>query len=39
MVLFSSTLGNILWVAFALSIILPMVFSLRRKRKLEVPAE
>ncbi len=39
MVLFSSTLGNILWVAFALSIILPMVFSMRRKRKLEVPAE
>ena len=39
MVLFSSTLGNILWVAFALSIILPIVFGMRRKRKLEVPAE
>lgn len=33
MVLFSSTLGNILWVAFAASIILPIVFGMRRKRK------
>lgn len=39
MVLFSSTLGNILWVAFAMSIILPIVFGMRRKRELEVPAE
>jgi len=39
MVLFSSTLGNILWVGFAMSIILPIVFGMRRKRKLEVPAE
>ncbi|MDA8584990.1 tripartite tricarboxylate transporter permease, partial [Rhodobacteraceae bacterium] len=39
MVLFSSTLGNILWVAFAASIILPLVFGKRRKRKSEVPAE
>lgn len=36
MVLFSSTLGNILWVAFAASIILPIVFGMRRKRKSEV---
>lgn len=33
MVLFSSTLGNILWVGFAASIILPIVFGMRRKRK------
>ena len=39
MVLFSSTLGNILWVAFAASIILPIVFDMRRKRKTEVPAQ
>lgn len=39
MVLFSSTLGNILWVAFAASIILPIVFGMRRKRKTEVPAQ
>ena len=39
MVLFSSTLGNILWVAFAASIILPIVFGMRRNRKREVPAE
>lgn len=36
MVLFSSTLGNILWVAFAASIILPIVFGMRRKRKSKV---
>ena len=36
MILFSSTLGNILWVAFAASIILPIVFGMRRKRKLKV---
>ncbi|MGJ5621524.1 tripartite tricarboxylate transporter permease [Sulfitobacter sp. MF3-043] len=39
MVLFSSTLGNILWVAFAASIILPIVFGIRRKRKIEVPIQ
>jgi putative tricarboxylic transport membrane protein len=39
MVLFSSTLGNILWVAFALSIILPFVFDMRRKRNRGVPAQ
>jgi putative tricarboxylic transport membrane protein len=39
MVLFSSTLGNILWVGFALSIILPIIFGIRRKRELEVTAE
>ncbi|MCG6904867.1 MAG: tripartite tricarboxylate transporter permease [Rhodobacter sp.] len=31
--LFSSTLGNILWVALALSLVLPPVFNWRRKRK------
>lgn len=36
MILFSSTLGNILWVAFAASIILPIVFGMRRKRKSEM---
>ena len=36
MVLFSSTLGNILWVAFAASIILPIVLGMRRKRKSQV---
>ena len=39
MVLFSSTLGNILWVAFAFSIILPFVFDMRRKRNRGVPAQ
>ncbi len=39
MVLFSSTLGNILWVAFAASIILPIVFGMRRKRRSEVPIQ
>ena len=40
MVLFSSTLGNILWVALAFSIILPVYFDIRRKkRNREVPAE
>ncbi len=33
MTLFSSTLGNVLWVALALSLILPAVFDWRRKRK------
>ncbi|MDU8911928.1 tripartite tricarboxylate transporter permease [Aestuariicoccus sp. MJ-SS9] len=32
-VLFSSTLGNILWVALIVSLVLPMVFEKRRKRK------
>jgi len=31
--LFSSTLGNILWVALALSLLLPSVFDWRRKRR------
>lgn len=31
--LFSSTLGNILWVALALSLVLPAVFDWRRKRR------
>jgi len=31
--LFSSNLGNILWVALALSLILPIVFDIRRKRQ------
>ncbi|MGC1486539.1 MAG: tripartite tricarboxylate transporter permease [Albidovulum sp.] len=39
MILFSSTLGNILWVAFVASIILPIVFGIRRKRKSEVPIQ
>ncbi|SFR46859.1 tripartite tricarboxylate transporter permease [Litoreibacter janthinus] len=39
MVLFSSTLGNILWVAFAASIILPIILGMRRKRKMEVPIQ
>lgn len=39
MILFSSTLGNILWVAFAMSIILPIFFEWRRKRSKGVPAE
>jgi len=33
MTLFSSNLGNALWVALALSLILPSVFDWRRKRK------
>ncbi|MBS0124191.1 tripartite tricarboxylate transporter permease [Thetidibacter halocola] len=32
-VLFSSTIGNILWVALVVSLILPAVFDRRRKRK------
>ncbi len=40
MVLFSSPLANVLWVAFALSIALPIYFDLRRKkRNSEVPAQ
>lgn len=41
MVLFSSTLGNILWVALGASIIIPLVLDARRKREQnkEVPAE
>jgi putative tricarboxylic transport membrane protein len=31
-VLFSSTLGNVLWVALALSLILPVIMSWRRRR-------
>jgi putative tricarboxylic transport membrane protein len=37
--LFSSTLGNILWVCLAASILVPLIMDLRRKRKPEVPAE
>jgi putative tricarboxylic transport membrane protein len=33
MVLFSSGLGNILWVCLALSIVLPLAFDWKRKRK------
>ena len=33
MILFSSTLGNVLWVCLALSLILPIWFEQRRKRK------
>ena len=33
MVLFSSTLGNILWVALVVSLVLPIVFDRRRKKK------
>ncbi|WP_102109328.1 tripartite tricarboxylate transporter permease [Oceaniglobus roseus] len=39
MVLFSSTLGNILWVALIVSLVLPIWFDMRRKRRREVPAE
>jgi len=39
MVLFSSTLGNILWVALALSLILPIYFDRRRKKQREVAAQ
>lgn len=39
-VLFSSTLGNILWVALAISLALPFWFDRRRKRRAaEAPAE
>ena len=39
-VLFSSTLGNILWVALVISLLLPLIFDWRRKRQRpEVPAE
>lgn len=33
MVLFSSPLGNVLWVALVVSLVLPVVFDRRRKRK------
>ncbi len=39
MVLFSSTLGNILWIGLALSLIVPLYLDHRRKRQNEVPAE
>lgn len=39
MVLFSSTLGNILWVALALSLILPIYFDRRRKKNREIPIQ
>lgn len=39
MTLFSSTLGNILWVALAASILVPLIMDLRRKRKPEGPVE
>ena len=39
MTLFSSTLGNILWVALLASIIIPVVMDLRRKDKKEAPAQ
>ena len=39
MVLFSSTLGNILWVALLASLLIPLALDWRRKRKTEVPAE
>lgn len=39
MTLFSSTLGNILWVALLASIIIPIVMDLRRKDKKEAPAQ
>jgi putative tricarboxylic transport membrane protein len=32
-VLFSSTLGNVLWVALVISLVLPLVFDRRRKKK------
>lgn len=35
-VLFSSTLGNILWVALAMSLILPVYFNARRKKRREI---
>lgn len=39
LVLFSSTLGNILWVALAASLILPLVMDARRKKTRKVAAE
>ena len=39
MVLFSSTLGNILWVALALSLILPIYFDRKRKKSREIPIQ
>ncbi len=39
-IFFSSTLGNILWAGLAISLLLPVWFDYRRKRKTpEVPAE
>ena len=38
-VLFSSTLGNILWVALAISLIMPAIMDARRKKQQKVPAE
>lgn len=38
MVLFSSTLGNILWVALVVSLVLPLVLDRRRKKKEELVA-
>lgn len=39
-IFFSSTLGNILWAGLAISLLLPIWFDYRRKRKTpEVPAE
>jgi putative tricarboxylic transport membrane protein len=35
-VLFSSTLGNVLWGALAVSLILPIYFERRRKKQSEV---
>lgn len=35
-ILFSSTLGNILWVALAMSLILPVYFNARRKKRREI---
>ena len=36
MVLFSSTLGNILWVALVISLVLPVILDRRRKKKEEL---
>jgi putative tricarboxylic transport membrane protein len=36
MTLFSSTIGNILWVTLVASIIIPIVLDMRRKNKKEV---
>ena len=33
MVLFSSSLGNVLWLALVVSLVLPIVFDRRRKKK------
>ncbi len=38
MVLFSSTLGNILWIALVVSLVLPIVLDRRRKKKKELVA-